>query len=725
MINRLEGNQNLKNGYKKRLNNKTQCPYCSMQCTMMFQKNSNSQQKRETVSPNKQDPVSKGRLCIKGVHAHVNVYNQQRLTTPLLRVEGNLVPVSWKVAMGWFKEKIKELQNTYGENSISVYGSGSMTNEKCYLLGKFARIGLGTRYIDYNGRFCMSAAAMASNQAFGIDRGMTNPISDIPYATCIILAGTNVADCQPTLIPYFKKAKEIGCKIIVIDPRETGTSKLADIHLKIKPGTDAALVNGILKVLIQEGYVNHSFIEKATEGFDALYQYISQIDLSEVSQLAGVTIQEIIEVAHMYGQAATGLVYTARGVEQHASGVQNVRNYINLVLVTGKIGKRGSGFGTITGQANGQGGREHGQKADQLPGYRSIDNLEDRKHIAKIWDVNEISIPDKGVSAYELFELIDNGDIHGMIVMGSNPVVSNPNANFVKEMLEKLNCLIVVDLFLSETAQLADLVLPGSSYLEDEGTITNLEGRVLLRRAVNSVPIGAKLDWEILCEMASVLGRGKYFSYKNTEEIFEELRRASKEGKADYFGITYKRIEDHGGIFWPCPDLNHNGTKRMFANHQFFHPDKKAKFIPVINQGPKESIGEEYPLILTTGRVLHHYLSGVQTRLTPELYKKYPAPLLEIHPVTAGKLNLIEGEKVRVRSKRGEIQLKIKISPGIRKDTVFVPFHWGGEQSINRLTNPVLDPQCRMPEFKVCAVRIEPLYKKESVLKPIEEEVEI
>lgn len=722
MLNFLDGYQKFERENVKEQNYETQCPFCSMQCTMMLHEEKTIQRNSYTITPNEKDPVSEGRLCIKGVNAHTHALDQRRLKTPMLRIQGKLEPVSWDTAINWFKEKIRGIQALYGKDAISVYGNGSMTNEKCYLLGKFARVGLGTKYIDYNGRFCMSSASTAANQTFGVDRGMTNPIADIPHAKCIILAGTNIADCQPTMMPYFRKAKANGCRIIVIDPRETGTSKIADVHLKIKPGTDAALVNGMLKVIIEEGYLDYSFVKKSTEGFEELYQHISRVQLDEVAQLTGVTAHEIITAARMYGQAETGLVYTARGVEQHASGVQNVRNYINLVLVTGKIGQRGSGFGAITGQSNGQGGREHGQKADQLPGYRSIEDPVAREYIAKVWGVPESSIPRKGVSAYELFEAVDVGRIHGMIVMGSNPVVSNPNADFVREMLKKLDCLVVIDLFLSETAQLADLVLPGSSYLEDEGTMTSLEGRLLLRRAVKPVPEGARLDWQILCEMARVLGRGEYFSYKNAEEIFEELRIASKGGIANYFGITYKRIEEDQGIFWPCPDVNHPGTNRMFTDHRFFHLDQKARLTSVFNQIPKETVDREYPLVLTTGRIMHHYLSGVQTRLTPELYKKYPEPLLEIHPETAEELGLVEGERARLLSRRGEIRLKIKISSGIRKDTVFAPFHWGGEQSINRLTNPALDPLCRMPEFKACAVRVEPLEKKDDLLTLMKEE---
>jgi assimilatory nitrate reductase catalytic subunit len=575
------------------------------------------------------------------------------------------------------------------------------------LLGKFARIALQTKYIDYNGRFCMSAAAGASNLTFGVDRGLTNPLNEVPLAKCIILAGTNLAECQPTIMQYFRKARQEGCKIIVIDPRETATCSIADLHLKVKPGYDAALVNGMLKVIIDEGYTDPTFLEQRTDGYAELAEHVSKISLSEVAALTGVSPQHIVEAARMYGQAETGMVFTARGVEQHASGVANVRNFLNLVLVTGKIGKPGCGYGAITGQANGQGGREHGQKADQLPGYRLIENPEHRAYIADVWGIPEEELPRKGLSAYEMMEAIDRGEIKGLIILGSNPIVSNPNSHMVEKALKKLKFLVVIDLFESETARLAHILLPGSAYMEDEGTMTQLEGRVLVRRALRQPPGKARLDWKIICDIAAVLGKGQYFQYRNAEEIFNELRVASKGGKADYFGMTYAKLEQQHGMFWPCPEEGHPGTPRMFEE-QFGHENGRARLAPIEHQNPKEVANRKYPYLLTTGRVLQHYLSGVQTRNTSELNSKYPEPLMEIHPDSAVEIGLVNGGHAKVASKRGTIRLKVKYTHKIRPDTVFVAFHWGDDQCINRLTNPALDPVCRMPEFKVCAVQIFP-----------------
>ncbi|ALS23230.1 MULTISPECIES: assimilatory nitrate reductase catalytic subunit NasC [Paenibacillus] len=686
---------------------KTECPYCSVQCTMNLHEEKSIMVSRYSVTPNKEDPVTDGRLCVKGLNAHVHATHDRRLRYPMIRIGGTLSPVSWDQALERVKAEIEGIRQQYGNDAIGVYGGGSLSNEESYLLGKFARVALQTKYIDYNGRFCMSAAAGASNLTFGVDRGLTNPLSEVPLAKCIILAGTNIAECQPTIMPYFRKARQEGCKIIVIDPRETATCSIADLHLKIKPGYDAALVNGLLKVIVEEGYVDHAFVKERTNGFAELADHLMQVSLDEVAELTGIPSRLIVEAARMYGQAETGMVFTARGVEQHASGVANVRNFLNLVLLTGKIGKPGCGYGAITGQANGQGGREHGQKADQLPGYRMIENPEHRAYIAKVWGIPEEELPRQGVSAYEMMEAIDRGEIKGLIVLASNPVVSNPNSHLVERALKKLKFLLVIDLFETETARHAHMLLPGSSYLEDEGTITQLEGRVMVRRAIRPLPGEARLDWKILCDIAEVLGKGPYFRYASVEDIFNELRLASKGGKADYYGMTYDRIEKESGIFWPCPEKAHPGTPRLFER-RFAHEDGRARLAPIAHQSPKEPASRKYPFLLTTGRVLQHYLSGVQTRSTPELNSRYPEPLLEIHPQTAGEIGLINGGHAKVASKRGEIRLKVKYSAKIRQDTVFVAFHWGDDLSINRLTNPALDPACRMPEFKVCAVNIMP-----------------
>lgn len=687
----------------------TQCPFCSVQCKMQIVERFGERRNSYTVLP-KPNAASEGRLCIKGMNAYQHALSRERIVYPLAKEEGGFVRISWEEAYRRINEGFSHISEQHGNDAIGVYGGGSLTNETAYLLGKFARVALQTKYIDYNGRFCMSAAASAGNKAFGIDRGLTNQLSDIPLAKCIILAGTNIAECQPTLMPYFTRAQENGSFLIAIDPRNTATTAIADLHLKVKPGMDAALVNGMLKVLIDGGYVDDPFVSGRTKGFEELKEHLATLDLDEIADMTGVPLEQIRQAAEAFGQASTGMIFTARGVEQQTDGYMAVRNFINMSLITGKMGKEGCGYGAITGQGNGQGGREHGQKADQLPGYRSIENADDRAYISEIWGIDADELPGKGVSAYEMMEKIHEEEIRALFVMGSNPIVSNPNANFVEEGLRKLEFLVVSDMFLSETAMLADLVLPSSSYLENEGTLTNLEGRVLLREASRPVMGEAKHDWEILCGVAQALGKQAYFPYTAAEQIFEELRVASRGGLADYYGINYERLRLEEGVYWPCPSLDHPGEKRLFET-AFAHPDGKAELIATQNHFPEEQVCDEFPLYLTTGRVLSHYLTGVQTRRSHTLAARSYESFVEIHPSTARKYRIEEGVLVRLESRRGSIVVRGKLTSEIREDTVFVPMHWGNVQSVNKITNHALDPTCKMPGFKVCAVHIKPLVK--------------
>nr|WP_246512176.1 nitrate reductase [Polycladomyces abyssicola] len=687
------------------LHHLTQCPYCSMQCTFWWQQT----EEGTKMLPNADDPVTQGKCCGKGRLAHIPNDSPERITTPLLKSNGTWHPVTWEEAMAWFSQRVHRWQDKFGPDAVAVYGGGSLTNEVSYLLGKFARVALGTRYIDYNGRYCMSSAAAGANLTLGVDRGLTNPLSDLPLARCILMAGANVADAQPTLMPYLLEAKKRGAFLIVIDPRETPTARIADLHLPIRPGTDAALVNGMLKIIVEHDLVDWSFVRRHTSGWESLLDHIRRVDLSEVVEQTDIPRELIEHAALAYGQASTGFVLTARGVEQHAWGVQNVRNFLNLVLLTGKIGKPGCGYGAITGQGNGQGGREHGQKADQLPGYRLLDDPEARERIARIWGVSPDTLPRSGVSAYEMFDKILADKIRGMIVFGSNPIISSPNAARVESALRRLDWLVVVDFFLTETAQMADLVLPAASYLENEGTITNLEGRVLLRRAVRPAPGQAKPDWETIMEMARALGKGEWFRYQSAEDIFRELAEASRGGKADYSGMTYGRIEQSQGLFWPCTHERPEGTPRLFEDGRFGHPDGKARLVPVHAPTSNWREEDEWPLTLTTGRIIHHYLSGTLTRRTPALMEKSPVPYLEMHPETAQQLGLSDGQPARVTSPVSSIVLTVKITERIRPDTVFAPFHWEGEQSINRLIPAKLDPTSRMPAFKIVRVRVEPV----------------
>ena len=423
--------------------------------------------------------------------------------------------------------------------------------------------------------------------------------------------------------------------------------------------------------------------------------------------MTGVPQAELIEAARMLGRARTAMVLTSRGAEQQSHGVDNVLAFINVALALGKVGQAFSGYGTITGQGNGQGGREHGQKADQLPGYRRVDDPAARRVIAGVWGIPESDIPGPGKSAYELIESAGEADgIRALLVVGSNPIVSAPNATKVSDCFARLDFLAVSDFFLSETAKVADVVLPSAQWAEEEGTVTNLEGRVIRRKRALDPPGQARTDVDALCALARALGKTRGFSFDSSQAVFEELRAATRGGPADYSGISYDRIERDGGVFWPCPSDDHPGTPRLFQE-TFPTPSGRARFHAIEHDGPAEAPDEQFPLYLTTGRLLAHYQSGTQTRRVPELMEAAPKPIAEIHPQVAKRHGIIDGASVVLRTRRGSATFTSRITGTIRPDTVFIPFHWPDESSANRVTNDALDPVSRMPEFKVCAVRID------------------
>jgi assimilatory nitrate reductase catalytic subunit len=661
-----------------------------------------------SIAGNTRFPVNQGGLCVKGWNAAETLTHGERLLSPLVRdSSGQLVPADWDAALDRIVLGIRAVQARHGRDAVGVFGSGSLTNEKAYLLGKFARVALRTANIDYNGRFCMSSAAAAASMAFGIDRGLPFPLADIPHAEVVLLAGSNIAETMPPLMQYFAALRENGGDLIVIDPRRSQTAEWATRHLRLTPGSDSALANGLLHILIRDRLIDERYIAQRTDGFDAVRQLAATYWPERVERLTGVPEAELVAAARMLGTRSRVMILTGRGPEQQAQGVNNALAYINIALALGQPGKRFSGYGALTGQGNGQGGREHGQKADQLPGYRKIDDPAARRHLAEVWNVPEPSIPGRGKSAFELLDSLGRPDgVRALIVMGSNVAVSAPDAMRIEDRLRSLDLLVVSDFFLSETAALADVVLPSAQWAEEEGTTTNVEGRVVLRRRAVKPPANVRTDLDAIVGLASRLGCDHQFSFSQASEVFDELRRATSGGLADYAGITYERIEAEDGVFWPCPSLDHPGTARLFAD-RFPTPTGRARFHAVRHRPPAEDRDEHYPLYLTTGRVLGQYQSGTQTRRSKKLRQLSPEPLAEMHPVTARKIGVDHQGEVTLRSRRGTGSFKVKVTASIREDTVFVPFHWGGDQSINRLTNAALDPVSRMPEFKVCAIQAE------------------
>ncbi|MBO0724964.1 MAG: molybdopterin-dependent oxidoreductase, partial [Blastocatellia bacterium] len=548
----------------------THCPYCALQCGMRVTPDAG------VISGDEEFPVNNGALCVKGWTAGDLLNHPDRLLRPLKRnARGVLAPVSWDEAFMTIAEAFRTTQAKHGLDAVGVLGGGSLTNEKAYLLGKFARVALRTANIDYNGRFCMSSAAAASIKAFGIDRGLPFPVADIARAEVILLVGANPAETMPPLTQYFEQRRANGGQLIVVDPRRTLTALTARLHLRLIPGSDAALAGGLLHILIRDGLIDEEYIRNRTEGFGEAKAVAAGYWPDRVERVAGVAEGLLVDVARALGNARSAMILTARGPEQQSQGVNNTLAFINIALALGLPGRPFSGFGSITGQGNGQGGREHGQKSDQLPGYRRIDDPAARSHVARVWNVEESEIPGAGKPANELLRSLGD-DIKALFTIGFNFAVSAPDAGVVIERARRLDFICASDFFLSETARMADVVLPAAMWAEEEGTMTNLEGRVIRRRRAQRPAPGVKSDIEILCELAARLGRGSHFQYADVEEIFDELRRASQGGVADYYGVTWRKIDENQGVFWPCPDEAHPGEPRLFTR-SFPTPSGRAR----------------------------------------------------------------------------------------------------------------------------------------------------
>lgn len=701
---------------------KTHCCFCGQQCGIQLKVKGN-----EVIGfePWEDFPFNKGMLCPKGVRRYLQSSHHDRLTSAYVRdpsTPEGFRAVAYDEAVRRVAAEIARIQSAYGNDAFAVLGGASMTTEKCYLLGKFARVCLKTRHIDYNGRLCMVSAAAANKKAFGIDRA-GNPISDVPLAEVVWISGANVAECAPITTSYVWQARENGARIINVDPRITPLARTCDLILPIKPGRDAALFAGVLHLMIENDWLDHDFIRDHTVGFEKAAEAVRDWTPRRTAEVTGIKETAIRQAAEWWGTAKTSFLMHARGIEQHARGVNNCLASINIVLASGRIGRPGCGYSTITGQGNGQGGREHGQKADQLPGGRDIENADHRRDVAAFWGIAEPELPHAGVDCYEVFRKVDRGEIKGLLSWSFNPVVSLPDSTFIKRMLQKLEYFACVDFFLSETARFADVVLPGSQHEEDEGTVCSTEGRVIkINQAVNP-PGDARQDWRILQDIARALGRERGFTFSGPGEIFDELCRASRGGVVDYSAMTYAKIEAQMGVFWPCPAtgpdgeaVDHPGTPRLFEPGSwnpvakgagpFYFPDGKARFHAVTYEPPTEDVDAEYPVILTTGRVISMFLSGNQTRRIGPLVDQYAEPKLELHEHLARKHGIADGDWVTVESRRGRVTVRCQVVTTIRPDVVFVPYHWAGEKSINLVTISSQDPVSKIPEYKVCAVRL-------------------
>lgn len=707
----------------------THCPYCALQCAMTLKSPAELTPASEPGSvpvpaqaaalvavtapvlevSGRDFPTNRGGLCRKGWTSATLLHHPGRVTEPLLKGDDGIHrPIGWDQALAMVTTAVKETRARYGKDAVGVFGGGGLTNEKAYMLGKFARLALGTSRIDYNGRFCMSSAAAAGMRAFGVDRGLPFPLEDLDNASTIMMLGSNVAETMPPFVQHLKGVRDAG-GLIIVDPRRSATANFtADgggIHLQPLPGTDLTLLLGLSHVVVHEGLADAAFIAARTSGYDAVARSVNAFWPERVQSITGVPAELIRETARRLADGARkggSYILTGRGVEQHVDGTDTATAAINLSLLLGLPGSLRSGYGTLTGQGNGQGGREHGQKADQLPGYRKITDPAARAHMAAVWGVPEETIPGPGLPAVQLLKSLGQPDgVRCLLVHASNIAVASPDANSVIAGLRSLDFLVVCDFFMSETAAEADLILPVLQWAEEEGTLTNLEGRVLRRRRALQPPAGARSELWIMARLAEALEAPSTYS-EDPETVFEELRLASAGGLADYSGIDYAMLDRGEAAYWPYP-AGSTGTPRLFLD-AFAHADGKAVMTPVAPRRRRTPATNTDPaaktMTLITGRLLEHYQSGAQTRRVSELLASQPEAKVQIHPAAAVSMGIAEGSFVSVSNERGQVVCRAELSTAIRPETVFLPFHFPELESANRLTEAATDPISGMPEFK-------------------------
>ena len=667
----------------------TTCPYCGCGCGIYLGVRGGTVLSARGDPSN---PVNHGRLCVKGRFGHEFVNHPDRLTSPMVKRNGEFVAVGWDealdiVARGFASHK--------GEQ-FAMIASAKCTNEENYVLQKFARVVMGTNNVDHCARLCHAPTLAGLARAFG-SGAMTNTIGEIADAACILAIGSNATRAHPMVGLEVRAAARKGARVIVADPRVTELCRSATIHLQQKPGTDVALLMGMARVIVDEGLYDAAFVEARTADFAAFRASLAAFDLDSVSAITGVPKESIAAAARAYATNKPASIIYAMGITQHSHGTDNVLAVANLALLTGNLGLRSSGVNPLRGQNNVQGACDMGALPNVYPGYQQVSNPEVKAKFEAAWGCELGEKP--GLTLTEMLHAAKEGQIKAIYLVGENPALSEADANHVVEALAATEFLVVQDIFMSETARLADIVLPAATYAEKDGTFTNTERRVQrVRRAIQ--PVGAsKPDWEIACEIAKRLG-GVGFDYRQAGEIMVEAAALTP----SYKGISYERLES-GGLQWPCPDESHPGTSVLHAQ-RFNTPDGKAKFTPLAYRPSVELPDAEYPLLLTTGRSLFHYHTGTMTRRSAGLDSLHSREWLEINPADAKTLGIGDGETVRVASRRGEVEVRALPTTACPPGVVHLTFHFS-EVPTNVLTSPAVDPVSKIPETKVCAVRIE------------------
>ncbi|MGC8812639.1 MAG: formate dehydrogenase subunit alpha [Candidatus Aenigmatarchaeota archaeon] len=668
------------------------CPYCGVGCGIEIE---TEKGKIIKISPQKDHPINKGRLCIKGATLLPVVNHQERLRYPMIRRGEKFERISWDEALEIIAKEFTRIRDTYGKNSVGVFSSTKCTNEENYLIQKFARVVIGTNNIDNCTRLCHASTVAGLYEILG-KSAMTNSYEDLSEADCALAFGVNPAVTQPIGFDRILEMKKHGGKLVVVDVRKTETAEKADIFVRINPNTDILFIAGLMKVILEEGLEDKEFIKERTVGFEELKKSLEKFDLKYISKATGVSEKTIKEVALLYAKAKKAAVLLGMGMTQHSNGVENILTITDLVLLTGNFGKPGSGINPLRGCNNVQGSCDAGALPNVYPGYSSLTE-ETIKRFERVWKVKGLPIS-KGLTEYEMVEAIPERII-GMYIIGNNPVVSLPNADRVEENLKNLEFLVVQDIFMTETARLAHIVLPAAGFAEKTGTFTNSERRVQLINKAVEPPGEAKEDWVIVKLLAEKMGFKEQFSFNSTEEIFEEMRKVIPQ----YSRISYKKL-GRKGVQWPCDKKNPKGTKILYTK-DFGYPGKKAIFYPVSFVGP-QTLDHVYSYVLISHRWLEHFNTGVMTRKVEALNKLKPEAYVEISNEDAKELKIKDGETIKISSPFGELEIKAKISERVSKGILAIPNHYS-EKKANKLTSPILDPVSKIPAFKYCNVKIE------------------
>ncbi len=681
----------------------TICTYCGTGCGLLLEVLDG-----QVVGtyPDYAHPVSEGHLCIKGWNAGAFVHHPDRLTKPLFRKGNDFVEVSWDEALERVAGELKRIRDQYGPDAIGLFGSAKATNEANYLMQKLARAVIGTNNIDHCARLCHAPSVAGLAMTFG-SGAMTNSIPELENSRCILVTGSNTTEGHPIIGARIMRAKERGATLIVVDPRDIQLARFADFHLRQRPGTDVAWINGMIHVILREGLENKEFIATRTENFDALWEVVKEYPPERVEQITGIPADQLAAAARAYARAESAAIVYAMGITQHTTGTDNVVSLANLAMVTGQIGRPSTGVNPLRGQNNVQGACDVGALPNVYPGYQSVTDEKVRQKFLEAWGAAPPARA--GFTVTEMVDLAGVGAIRALYIMGENPLLSDPNIHHAREALERIEFLVVQDIFLSETAQFAHVVLPAASFAETSGTFTATDRRVqLVRQAIP--PIGeSREDWQIICEIARRLGTpaGPYgkFDYAGTAEIMDEIAALTP----IYGGISHRRLEELGFLQWPCRTPDDPGTP-ILHTEQFTRG--LGRFQPVHYRDPAELTDKEYPFILTTGRVMFHWHTGTMTRRSPKLHKEVPEGYVEINPLDAERLQIGKSERIRLVSRRGAVETKAWITRRVAPGVVFMPFHFA-EAAANVLTNAALDPVAKIPEYKVCAVRIEKITEVE------------